>query len=116
MMMMISAVIGMALSPYLFLFVADGLSQLINRKIREDSLEELKVCRSAPGISHLLFADDPLLFFRAVAEQAAQVKEILDCYARCTGQLINQAKCSVMFNPKGDQNNQEVVKGWVSKS
>jgi hypothetical protein len=40
---------GDPLSPYLFLFVADGLSQLINRKIRDNSLKELKICRGAPG-------------------------------------------------------------------
>jgi hypothetical protein len=49
---------GDPLSPYLFLFVADGLSCLIRKKIEEGALQELFICRRAPGISHLLFADD----------------------------------------------------------
>jgi hypothetical protein len=92
------------------LFVADGLSQLINRKIGDDSLKELKICRGAPGISHLLFADDTLLFFRAAADQAELVKDILASYERCTGQLLNAAKCSIMFSPKGNAEDQEAVK------
>jgi hypothetical protein len=36
---------GDPLSPYLFLFVADGLSTLISRKINSGALQELKICR-----------------------------------------------------------------------
>jgi hypothetical protein len=83
---------GDPLSPYLFLFVANGLSTLISRKINSGALQELKICRNAPGISHLLFADDTLLFFRATAEQAIEVKDVLDTYGRCTGQQIKSIK------------------------
>ena len=76
---------GDPLSPYLFLFVADGLSTLIKSKVNAGSLQELKVCRNAPGISHLLFADDTLLFFKSVPEQAAEIKDVLQIYGRCTG-------------------------------
>ena len=53
---------GDPLSPYLFLFVADGLSTLIYSKVSTGTLKELQVCRNAPGVSHLLFADDTLFF------------------------------------------------------
>jgi hypothetical protein len=42
-------------------------------------------------------------------EQAAHVKEVLECYERGTGQLVNPAKCSIMFNPKGNAAEQEEV-------
>lgn len=101
---------GDPLSPYLFLFVADGLSALINRKTREGSLQELPICRGAPGVSHLLFADDTLLFFKASQQQAGIVKEILETYAKGTGQLINSSKCSIMFNEKVQTSENEEVK------
>ena len=69
------------------------------------------MCRNAPGVSHLLFADDTLLFFRATMEQAAEVKNVLDTYGRCTGQQVNPAKCSIMFNEKIPPATQNQVKG-----
>lgn len=69
---------GNPLSPYLFLFVADGLSALTNKKVSNGSLEDLRVCRGAPGVSHLLFADHTLLFFKVTQQHALVVKEVLD--------------------------------------
>ena len=48
-------------------------------------------------MSHLLFADDTLLFFKAEEEQARNVKQVLHAYERATGQIINPAKCSALF-------------------
>lgn len=57
---------GDPLPPYLFLFIADGLSKLINRRVQLNMLQELRICRGAPGVSHLLFADDTLLFLKGM--------------------------------------------------
>ena len=51
-----------------------------------------------PVISHLLFADDSLLFFRASIQQATLVRGLLNTYALATGQLINPSKCSILFS------------------
>jgi hypothetical protein len=91
---------GDPLSPYLFLFVADGLSCLIRKEIEDATLRDLHISRNGPGISHLLFADDSLLFFEASAEQALIVKSVLDRYERSTGQLVSLGKCSILY---GDQ-------------
>jgi hypothetical protein len=88
---------GDPLSPYLFLFVADGLSCLIRKEIECNALREFHICRRAPGISHLLFADDSLLFFEATVEQATVIKSVLDQYEEGTGQLLSMGKCSVMY-------------------
>ena len=57
-------------------------------------------------MSHLLFTDDTLLFFKAKEEQANRIKNVIDNFATCTGQLINPAKCSIQFSkqcPLADQ-------------
>ena len=54
---------GDPLSPFLFLFVADGLSAILKHYVSSGDITPVKVCRRAPGISHLLFADDTMLFF-----------------------------------------------------
>jgi hypothetical protein len=66
------------LSPYLFLLVAEGLSTLLNKEIVEGNLHELHISRHAPGISHLLFADDSLLFVKGTEDQAQVVKEYFE--------------------------------------
>jgi hypothetical protein len=88
---------GDPLSPYLFLFVGESLSALLKHQINSNLIEELKICRKSPGISHLLFADDSLLFFRATPEQATCVNVVLRDYERGTGQLLSPAKCSIML-------------------
>lgn len=66
---------GDPFSSYLFLFVADGLLKILNTTIQRGDMQELKVCRRASGISHILFANDSLLFVKANATQAMVVKE-----------------------------------------
>jgi hypothetical protein len=46
----------------------------LQKEIESGNLEELKISRAAPGISHLLFADDALLFFKAEASQRGDQK------------------------------------------
>lgn len=89
---------GDPLSPFLFLFVADALSALISKSMREDGLQGVKNCRGAHEISHLLFADDSLLFFHATEQQAVLVKGLLNTFASATGQFINPSKCSILFS------------------
>jgi hypothetical protein len=56
---------GDPLSPYLFILYAEGMASLIKQAERNNILHGIKVSRRAPTISHLLFADDSFLFFRA---------------------------------------------------
>jgi len=59
---------GDPISLYLFLLAAEGLSCLMKSQIQSSTLNGIMVAPSAPMISHLLSADDSLLFFRASME------------------------------------------------
>jgi hypothetical protein len=102
---------GDPLSPFLFLLVADGLSALLQSEISNGGVSPIKLCRRARGISHLLFADDTLIFFKANQDQAGRVKGVIDAYAAATGQLINESKCSILFSTGCSEGVQEVVRG-----
>jgi hypothetical protein len=91
---------GDPLSPYLFLFVADGLSKVLQDEASNRTIQGVKVSRRAPEITQLLFADDSLLFFRASEEQASTA---LDRYCIGTCQMINFDKCSILFNENQEQ-------------
>lgn len=102
---------GDPLSPYLFLFVADGLVNLLSKEIVGGRLTPIKIARNIPGISNLLFADDGLLFFKATVDQATTVKKVLIAFQRCTGQLLSASKCSLLFNEQCPAETREEIKG-----
>ena len=88
---------GDPLSPFLFLLVADGLSALLRNKVATGAITPVKVARRGPGVSHLLFADDTLLFFEASRDQALRIKLALDFYRNSPGQCLNFNKCYILF-------------------
>ena len=56
---------GDPLSPYLFLMCAEGLSSALDQAEKVRGIEGIRVCRDAPSVSHLLFADDSLIPMKA---------------------------------------------------
>ena len=69
----------------------------------------MKVCQNAPSVSHLLFADDSLILFRANRDDALQLQRILDVYEECSGQTINRDKSAIMFSPNTSSTDKGVV-------
>jgi hypothetical protein len=78
---------GDPLSPFLFLFVADGLCALLKSEFESNGITPVKVCRGAPGVSHLLLADDTLLFFWASVDEVERVKQTLTYMLMAQGSL-----------------------------
>ena len=89
---------GDPLSPYLFLLCAEGFSALLQKAEEDGRIKGVKVCSRAPCVSHLLFADDSLLLFRADRGNAEEVQNILHIYEFCSGQMINKDKSAIMFS------------------
>ena len=90
---------GDPLSPYLFLLCAEELSSLLAHKEEVRGIEGLRVCRNAPSVSHLLFADDSLILMKADMINATSLRQVLDDYCANSGQLVSEAKCSIFFSP-----------------
>ena len=70
---------------------------LLKSRNQSSALNGIKVAPSAPTVSHLLFADDSLLFFMTDGESAREVKEVLTIYCQALGQQINMKKSSIHF-------------------
>jgi hypothetical protein len=90
---------GDPLSPYLFLFCAEGLTGLRAQAEEREELIGVKVCHEAPAISNLLFPDDSLILMQANEANAGCLKHILDIYCRASGQLVSTPKSSIFFSP-----------------
>lgn len=89
---------GDPISPYLFILCTERLSTLLNTTNRDGMLHGNRVCRSASHISHLMFADDCLLFCRATMEECMIWKKILEAYDVALGQIINFEKSDLFFS------------------
>lgn len=89
---------GDPLSPYLFLIYVEGLSNLLDQATANDTIHGCKISSTAPVISHLLFADDSFLFFRATAEETTRIKALLSKYDVSSGQSVNYQKSGIYFS------------------
>ena len=56
------------------------------------------ICRRAPKISNLMFADDLIIFCRATSGEVGVINEVLQTYANASGQCSNMEKSSIYFN------------------
>ncbi|KAA3466579.1 reverse transcriptase [Gossypium australe] len=89
---------GDPLSPFLFLLCSEGLSALIRLAKEEGLIKGAKASRRGPEISHLLFANDCILFREATKEGAGQLKRILKEYEKCSGQCVNFNKSTIFYS------------------
>lgn len=78
--------------------VAEGLSILLRGAESRGELQGVRVCRDAPVVSHLLFADDSLILMQANKENTDALKSLLDRYCSNSGQKISDAKSSIFFS------------------
>ena len=90
---------GDPLSPYLFLLCANVLSISLTQAEELKKIRGVKVGRSGLSFSHLLFADDSLLFFRKDNASVQNLQIILNWYCSILGQSINLAKSDVFYSP-----------------
>lgn len=88
---------GDPLSQYLFLLVSEGLSHLISMANNKRNLSGLSFA-NGPLISHLLFADDSLIFCRANEQELVVLKIILKIYESASGESINFSKSALLIS------------------
>lgn len=88
---------GCPLSPYLFIMCAEVFSSLLLQVEEQNIIHGLKF-GSTTTISHLLFADDSLIFMRADMVEGQHLKKIFDCYTTASRQLFNLDKSSMFFS------------------
>lgn len=89
---------GDPLSPYLFILCAEGLSALLRKFESQRLIQGIKVCKRAPSVSHLLFADDSYLFCKESEQEAMRMNDVLQTFEEASGQRVNVVKSQVFLN------------------
>ncbi|CAN1817880.1 LINE-1 retrotransposable element ORF2 protein [Linum perenne] len=91
---------GDPLSPFLFIILSNALSVLINTKVERGELKGVKLNARCPTLTHVLFADDTILFGEASVTEARAFIDTMTRYGNMTGQVVNHQKSSILFSRK----------------
>ena len=91
----------------------EGLHGLINKAATEGFIRGVSLYRYGTKLTHLLFADDSLIFCRAKEDECQTLLEILAKYERASGQQINRAKTTLFFSKSTSEEVQGVIKDML---
>lgn len=94
---------GDSISPYLFILAMEYLSILINHAINNKTLRPFKFKSHNLEVSHLLFADDVLLFAKADNTSINTINSIIHDFCNTSGMEINLDKSKLWLSPSVPQ-------------
>ncbi|XP_075640217.1 uncharacterized protein LOC142611959 [Castanea sativa] len=101
---------GDPLSPYLFLMCTEGFHGLLKKAETMGDIRGVSICRNGPRLTHLLFANDSLIFCRAKESEREKLLEVLAKYEGASGQQINRDKTTLFFSKSTPQAMQNTIK------
>lgn len=83
---------------------------MLPKEEREGKISGVSICRRVPWISHLLFADDCIIFGEESVNEGDRVLKVLADYEKELGQKLNKEKTSLFFSQNTSKDIQEEVK------
>jgi hypothetical protein len=89
---------GDPLSPFLFILGLEVLSRLIIKEELAGNIHGIKISWHSPSVSHLLYADDLMVFSRANSSEASSILNCLTKFSSWSGQKVNMEKSSLFLS------------------
>jgi hypothetical protein len=86
---------GDPLSPLLFCLAEEVISRSITKLVREGSLKLINGSRNYNVPSHVLYADDIMLFCKGSASNIQALSSLFVRYGQSSGQFVNPQKSSI---------------------
>ncbi|XP_052114210.1 uncharacterized protein LOC127745486 [Arachis duranensis] len=105
---------GDPMSSYLFILCMERLAGYIANQVDSGLWDPVAVTRGGPRISHLMFADDLLLFCKARKSQVVCVMHALQSFCRASGMKINLDKSKAMCSKNVNNRRKELFTGVSS--
>lgn len=88
---------GDPLSPFLFVILMEGLSQIIKSAKEYSLIQGLQPLASCPATTHQQFVDDTMLHGTPTTREAQGFKAILKHFNKASGMDLNLSKPSIFF-------------------
>ena len=89
---------GDPLSFYLFILGQEVLSRLLDHEVRTKNISGIKASSRGSTITHVMYADDIILFSKATSKDAYNINAVLEKYCSWSRQRISNNKSGVFFS------------------
>lgn len=93
---------GDPVSPYLFVLGMEKLTHLILDRVRDKKWKGMRAGGRGPIITHMMFADDLVLFAEADQTNIETVLKCLQDFGAMSGHRVSSEKTVVYFSPNVD--------------
>ena len=83
---------------------------MLDKELRQRNLCGIKTSRSGPIITHVMYADDIILFSKALKNDATTINHILYKYCLWSDQQVNRDKSGILFSKHTQSNTRRSLK------
>lgn len=87
---------GVPISLYLFCLVMEVFSCLLEKELERGTISLITKCKCIQ-LSHLIFADDLMIFSKADSQSLNSIESVLRTFSLLSGLHVNQEKSSQIF-------------------
>lgn len=99
---------------FLISHMYEGLISLLSKATVDRQLSGIRICRGAPTISHLIFVDYSIIFYKVDLQENQTIHNLLELYKRASWQQVNRAKTSITFSINALEDLQDsIMDSWV---
>ena len=95
---------------YLFIIGQEVLSRLMEKEFTLKKIDGVKVSVHASPITHVIYADDIILFSKATRNNVDAIVRCIQKYCTWFGQSLNNTKFGVFFSKHSTHQNRRAIK------
>lgn len=86
------------------------MSRILEKEFGKKNISEVKANIRGPVITHVIYADDIILFLTACRKDALAISECLDKYYTWLDQLINRGRFGIFFSKATQKQSSKIIK------
>ena len=83
---------------------------MIEKQRLDGNINGVSMNRNGPTFTHVMYADNIMLFAKANCREVTALDQCLECYCQWSGQLVNQDKSSLIFSKQVLRDRKRAIK------